>query len=448
MGNSEDNMDVDALNSSGRVRQYPVGHKGPYTVIIRRKDVPLESKKINNYVFTRFKHVLRVSQENEHKIKIIFGEKSQIESAQVSRNADELGDDNEIPMSETEKNKIINSKIITPMSDCENIKLIAGKSIEPSAREEANELPKYSEWNKKYYVYVPEKLVECKGVISWPVGNDVKEIIEEKSTGKFGNPLLNEINVLEAVRLKRKSDNASSNEMEDTGTVIVTFEGLVLPKWVNFNNMLVPVREFRAKPMFCKRCLKYFHTEKRCNNKKATTTPEIKCVQCNSSEHESGSKECPKRKIIEKKVQKNNRQNMRKTYAELLRELDPNSVMPNESETEGETPPMTFPSRRIMAAKRKTERDSQPSESPQRKRRSTNEQNTQQSPPPGFPRQVEAEESNEFADLILDYVKSMINDMELPPFIKVFIDNKVVPYIHKQIVKFTNSVLGKFNLTS
>lgn len=435
MGNNEE-MEVDALNSSVRVRQYPEGHNGPYVVIIRRKDVPLESKKINKYVFSRFKHVLKVSQENEHKIKIIFGEKKcQNEKiAQVQQNAEALGDDNEndiceIVMTEIEKKKLIEKKIVTQ-----------------SARDEANSLPKYAEWNKKYYVYIPEKLVETKGVISWPVGNDVKDIIDECSTGKFSSPILGEVKVLEAVRLKRKTENASSDVMEDTGTVIVTFEGLLLPKWVNFDQMLIPVREFRAKQMFCKNCHRYNHTEKRCNNKKITPPTQIRCIQCNSNEHDGGSKECPKRKFLEKRVQQTTRQMRKKTYAEMLKELDPNGVMPNERANEDSYPPMVFPSRKSLAAKRKQQADPHSSESPQRKKKSPN--NSQQSSPPGFSRQTEVEEQNEFAEMIMSYIKSMVDDMNLPPFFMQFIDRNIIPFIHKQIVKITNSMLEKFNFSS
>lgn len=432
MGN-ESEMDVD-VNSSARIRQYPVGHNGPYIVIIRRKELPLESKKINKYVFTRFKHVQKITQENEHKIKIVFGEKNE-KSAIVVANSS--GDDitgasalieEDVAMSVREK-KLLEEKL---------------KCAEKSAREEANELPKYEEWNKKYFVYIPEKLVETKAVISWPVGSDVNEMTEDFCTGKFSNPSLSDVKVLEAVRLKKKS-NEATNAMEETGTVIVTFEGLLLPKWLNFDKMLIPVREFRARQMYCENCHRYNHTKSRCNNKKLTPPAEIKCMQCNSNDHEGGSKECPKRKLLEKKVQQTTRQMRKKTYAEMLRELDPNSVMPNEISADIVVTPMQFPSRRTQATKRRQQQDSGPSESPQRKKKPPRDTSTTQDLPPGFQRVTE--KKDEFADMIVNIILSMVKKMNLPTVVMQLIETYAPPFIYQIVESFTNTVKENFNLS-
>lgn len=67
-----------------RIRQYPVGHKGPLIVNIRTScDKPLESKKIHKYVFEKFQHVSEVIQVNEHKLKIVFEERAPEVTLQV-----------------------------------------------------------------------------------------------------------------------------------------------------------------------------------------------------------------------------------------------------------------------------------------------------------------------------------------------------------------------------
>jgi hypothetical protein len=438
MGNNNE-MDVDLVNSNGRIRQYPVGSNGPFIVIIRRKEVPLESKKITKYVFSRFKHVQKISQENEHKIKIVFGEESRENENSV---ASSLGDDNKNDNAMKELYVNENEKYMLKPSTSKGVSM-------KSAREEANELPKYEEWNKKYFVYIPEKLVETKAVISWAVSNDVKEIMEENSTGKFGNPAMRDVKVLEAVRLKKKSDDPANTQMQDTATVIITFEGLVMPKWLNFDRMLIPVREFKPRQMYCDNCHKYNHTKARCGNKKVEPPPEIKCLQCKSADHEGGSKECPKRKILEKKVLQTTRQLRKKTYAEMLQELDPQGVMPNGNSENSTFPPLIFPSRSVMAAKRKAEQaknDSQPRESPQRKKRSTGETNSIQEPPPGL--RVQIEEKNQLSETIVEFLRKILVEKNFPPFVMQFFDNTITPFLHKNISELTNSIMEKFNFMS
>jgi hypothetical protein len=402
-----------------RIRQYPVGHKGPLIVNIRTSnDIPLESKKIHKFVFENFLHVLEIIQVNEHKLKIVFEERAKNVALQLK--------DGEISSMEVE----------APPTK--------------SAREEANELPKRNELTKNYRVYIPAKYVEINGVISVPKNESVEDFVKY-GAGKFVNPYLDEIKILEAVRLMKKvdgSENAStSNQLEPTGIVVITFEGTVRPNTVNLNNWLIPVKEFRIKKMFCEKCKRYNHTEKFCNNKKVTIPNDIKCLQCKTSNHASGDLKCPKRIEMEKKAQKAARNERRKTVAEMLKDLDPQNVMPNELESDMIFPPLTGATRKRRAntkANQKSSTYASVVKSPERKKLNLSE--TLKAPPPGFINPIAKE--NELVEGIVDFIRSIINDMEIPPFAKGIVEKFFLPYVHKIVEKLTNSVMQKINATS
>lgn len=297
-------------------------------------------------------------------------------------------------------------------------------------------------------MYIPAKYVEVNGVISVPKNETVDDFVKF-GTGKFVNPLLEEIRILEAVRLMRKVENnenpSTSKQLEPTGIVVITFEGTVRPNTVNLNNWLIPVKEFRIKKMFCENCKRYNHTEKFCNNKKITLPQNIKCLQCKSDDHASGDLKCPKRKMLEKKAQKSARNERRQTVEEMLKSLDPENVMPNELESDAIYPPLSGISRK----RRANLSSNQPSssyasvvKSPEKKKINLSE--TPKTPPPGFINPNAQE--NEMAQGIVDFIRSIINDMEIPPFAKGIIDKFVLPYIHKIVEKLTNSVMQKFNV--
>lgn len=198
------------------------------------------------------------------------------------------------------------------------------------ARDEANSLPKGEEWNKLYRIYIPEVAVEVLGCITWPINQELDDLNED-GFGKFKNPNLPAIKILDAMRFTKSVDEASAEPTRvDIGVVRITFEGLVLPDSVNVCGLLVPVREFKRRQMFCDICLSYNHTKTHCVNKPRPTTSAVQCVQCNSAEHVSGSKDCPRRKILEKRDNDKAKFTRKKTYAEMLRQLDPTAIMPGE----------------------------------------------------------------------------------------------------------------------
>lgn len=263
-------VDVEMTNieKSARVRQYPKNNKGPYVVIIRtvKGNHSLEVKSITKYLYEKYNFIEKI-EVSEHKMRVIFSESAM---------------------------PIISAPDGTQMSFSKN------------ARDEANELAKYQ--NVKYRVYIPEKYVEVKGVISWAKEESISDFASN-GKGIFMHTGIGDVKVLEAVRLMKKSvevEEATNIQkepkLENTGLVILTFEGLLLPNKFQLDGLLTSVREFKPKQMFCKHCLKFNHTEKYCNNKKVIPAENNVCMHCNSEEHESGSLKCPRRKILEKKL--------------------------------------------------------------------------------------------------------------------------------------------------
>jgi hypothetical protein len=391
-----------------RMRQYPAGHEGPFVVNIRAVNVPLESKAIQKFIFEKYAHVKEITQVNEHKMRVVF--------------ANESG-----------------AKVV----------LVNGEEAAPSrsvqAREEANDLPRQERWNMKFRVYIPAKNVEVQGLIPFSKNQKVDDF-PMYAYGKFRNPKLTTENpkVLEAVRLMRRCAE-DATKMEETGYVIVTFEGLVLPDYVNVDGLLCPVKEFHNRKMFCVNCQRYNHTSKMCNNKKVDVPQEHanKCSHCNLEGHATGSKECPKRRQMEKKIVMVDRRIRKRTIAEMLQKLDPQGTMPNDTDNEVEYPPLVRGiSRKRAAEQRRNERVNYADivKSPPRKIRTTQ---SSSNPPPGFTNPNN--EYKEITDGIVEFIQSLIAGMELPSFVTSLVETLVIPRIHKIISNMINSVCQKMN---
>lgn len=408
--NNDNPQSMSGVEEQYRVKQYPEGHKGPYIVNIRAINEPLETKKIQKYVFEKFYHVERIEHVNEHKLRVIFKQRES-----TNTNVEKCGE--------------------------------SSKALK-SAREEANELPNANEWNKKFRVYISEKNVEVKGVIAWPVNEDISDFVKY-GEGKFFDLRLKPVKVLEVVRLKRKVIENNEEKLENTATVIVSFEGVVLPNKLNINGLLIPVREFRNKQMFCHNCKRYNHTEKMCNNKKVEIPVDagFKCIQCKSNEHESGDMKCPKRKQIEKKAIKSEKQVRKLTVAEMLRELDPSGTMPNESISSNSFPLLPGLSRKRQAEIKQAEREkySDVLKSPVKKKKTTDLNAPSRKQPPGFKNPNINSDNNELAETIVEFLKSFLGEMEIPSFAKSLIEKFLFPFVHKFINKITNSVMQKMN---
>lgn len=162
---------------------------------------------------------------------------------------------------------------------------------------------------------------------------EVKDLVDA-GEGKFKNPSLPSVKILEASRFTTKTNEVNkdgSAKIKPTNEVRVTFSGLTIPDFVNIDQLLIPVRKFHKKQMFCNTCKRYNHTEKFCNNKKTEINLNSpKCIHCKTDSHATGDRTCPRRQNLEKKESENAKKKQKKTFAEMLQLYDPEAKMPGE----------------------------------------------------------------------------------------------------------------------
>lgn len=377
-----------------RIRQYPVGSKGPFVVRIRVKEDPLESMKLQDYMFKKFKAVNDIRQTNQFSIRVTFAAKAaDKETSEVTEN---------------------------------------------EAREEANLLPRCEEWKKKYRIYIPEKLAEVIGCVSWSIGDDIDDLVKF-GYGKFKNPLLPTVPIVEAIRFEKKTENDVKISL---GTGRVIFAGLVLPDYIVINQMLIPVRPFHRRQMFCEACKSYNHTAAHCNNKPFNDDiSEFSCIHCRTNVHETGARECPRRKSLEKRDGDREKGIRRKTFAEMLQQYNPNATMPGENMSEIFDP--------LRLGTKRSRQQSQPGtsasvsrESPAHKR--TKNTHSTSATPPGFMNPA-TRPAPCTEDDVKSFLSSLVEDMEMPPAFTQFVVQIAAPLIYKLVLKFTNSIVTSMN---
>ncbi|XP_050294852.1 uncharacterized protein LOC126735025 [Anthonomus grandis grandis] len=154
--------------------------------------------------------------------------------------------------------------------------------------------------NKGYKIYIPFNFVTCKGLvrqIDIEIGE--KEILECSKTDTG-------IEILEVKRLNRKIIKDKDITYEPTGSVLITFKGVCLPKSLNIYRLERPISIYISPVTQCFRCLRYGHTRTNCKGKERCFTCgeekksdleehpscETKCFYCKGP-HKSTDKSCP-----------------------------------------------------------------------------------------------------------------------------------------------------------
>lgn len=155
--------------------------------------------------------------------------------------------------------------------------------------------------------FIPNNLIERKGVI------------KEVDTTFSDEYLLENIESPNAVtsirRFKRKIDIDGEAVYIPRQTVLVSFEGNVLPPFVIINSVVCPVEKYIQKVVQCYNCLRYGHVAKQCKSsntlcincsKKKEENHSCKdpedtfCFYCKSNDHKTIHKKCP---VFEKQKQ-------------------------------------------------------------------------------------------------------------------------------------------------
>lgn len=128
---------------------------------------------------------------------------------------------------------------------------------------EANELPLDKDFAKDYHVYIQASSVEIQGVIPFSIHEDLKAI-QESGVGRIKAKMTESIDIVEVKRLHKYVKTNVEEKAVPINFVRITFAGHILPEIVEINKLLIPVRFFEENVLFCKKCLKYNHSEKFC----------------------------------------------------------------------------------------------------------------------------------------------------------------------------------------
>lgn len=163
--------------------------------------------------------------------------------------------------------------------------------------------------------FIPNHLLEKKGLIrgvdTFFDNNYLKDNITSPTQ------------VLDVQRMQRKTVQDGKNILIPKQTVIITFQGNMLPNEIVINSVIFPVEMFYGRVTQCFKCLKYGHISSQCRStnplcircaKPKTEGHECLdsdtyCLYCNTNEHKSNDKKCPtfeKQKKIKKIMIDNN----------------------------------------------------------------------------------------------------------------------------------------------
>lgn len=107
--------------------------------------------------------------------------------------------------------------------------------------------------------YLPSSLVTCKGVAR-NVLNDVtgEDIMSEIRPGP---------KILDVKRIKKRQSNDKGEvKYIETETVILIFEGKIIPKFVTIDYCDVPVHVYVNLVLLCFNCLRFGHSAKQCRS--------------------------------------------------------------------------------------------------------------------------------------------------------------------------------------
>lgn len=154
--------------------------------------------------------------------------------------------------------------------------------------------------NMGYSMFIPTNLISCKGVVRYVDTDLTEDEIKQNLT-------VYNIKVIEVKRLnRRKVDKAGVATYVPTSTIRITFEGKILPKFVDIYRLPMPVQPYMLPVVQCYSCLLYGHIQKNCNGKsKCKNCGEVaatgsqcvecktRCIHCSSESHTSVSNKCP-----------------------------------------------------------------------------------------------------------------------------------------------------------
>lgn len=152
----------------------------------------------------------------------------------------------------------------------------------------------------EYNTFIPNNLVSCRGIVRF-----IDRDIGDEELTKLA--VANNVEILNARRLKRRrvlEDGKVTHEF--TGTVLFTFSGRILPRFVEIYSVPMQVEPYVIPVLQCFACLLYGHTKNQCRAKKIRChtcsgthkieqecSREVRCLHCRVGDHKSTSRACP-----------------------------------------------------------------------------------------------------------------------------------------------------------
>lgn len=151
--------------------------------------------------------------------------------------------------------------------------------------------------NMRYSMFIPTNLISCKGVVRYVDVDLTEEEIKQYSSA-FN------INIIDVKRLNRRKVDNGVVTYVPTSSIRISFEGKILPKFVDIYSIPMPVQPYILPIVQCYNCLLYGHIQKNCNSKEkckncGLTTEnrcvdcKVRCIHCLSESHTSVSNKCP-----------------------------------------------------------------------------------------------------------------------------------------------------------
>ncbi|XP_055590937.1 uncharacterized protein LOC129743017 [Uranotaenia lowii] len=144
-------------------------------------------------------------------------------------------------------------------------------------------------------------------VVLHPTLNSVQGVVYQPDTVDMKeDEILTEIESEGVLAVRRIMKRDNKKDLQKTPLLVLTFCSTVLPEYVRFGLLRVPVRPYYPSPMICRRCGSYGHTHKRCDS---TVCPvcfkdhpitagqicdnQKYCKQCRQEGHSPTSRDCP-----------------------------------------------------------------------------------------------------------------------------------------------------------
>lgn len=201
---------LDKRPSVEQIRTYPVTSSGPFYVYIKKQKISLRLLTLADDINKRYRSVQEIRSDSPVKIRVSFTD-----------------------------------------------------------RNEANGLVKDKYYRENYHVFVPCNHVEVDGVV---YADEISpSMMKNQGIGKFKDPQLKPIKIKVCRQLSKFSE-ADNCYIPSSGLRITFFEK-VLPDFVQYKNILLPIRPYFPKVMYCINCTQYGHTKKHCSSS-------VRCSKC------------------------------------------------------------------------------------------------------------------------------------------------------------------------